>query len=117
MKTFTFDEVTSLVAMLVGNLRSTGIEDGAYTLEQVSERTGFALTSLQKDCRAGKIKHVRYGDARAMTPKQLADFMRQHSTGGELAPRISPADDEVAQAREATRQSAAKRATPRGRAA
>ncbi len=42
-----------------------------YTLEEVAAATGFALRTLERDCRAGRIAHVHRGRARMMTADQV----------------------------------------------
>jgi hypothetical protein len=108
--TYTPAQVTGLVSAIVSSFRAAGaLEDGSYTLEQVSERTGFAVTSLIKDCRAGRLPHVRYGKTLGMTPTQVAHLLEKCTVAaGETA---SPSDD-MAAAIEASRGRAARR-TPR----
>jgi hypothetical protein len=50
-----------------------------YTLEEVSERTGFALRTLQRDARIGKFAHVHRGRQRLMTDEQI-ELLLQQST-------------------------------------
>jgi len=108
--TYSSEQVTDLVSSIVRSFRAGGSrEDGCYTLEQVAERTGFALSSLKKDCRAGRIEHTQYGDARGMTPSQLAKFLERLRVGGDLHQAV-PAADDMAEARRATRRSSASRA-------
>jgi hypothetical protein len=120
--TFTLDEVAGFVSSLLGAVRAGGaIEDGAYTLEQVAERTGLAESTLVKDCRAGILEHVHKGDTRAMTPTQVNRMLKRYSTGGDLADRVadqvrSDPTDEMAEARAASRK-AAQRKSPRRPAA
>ncbi|MFI5891973.1 hypothetical protein ACIA5D_17870 [Actinoplanes sp. NPDC051513] len=111
---FTPAEVSSLIADLIARMgRSGAIEDGAYTLDEVSGRTGFALSSLIKDCRAGRLEHVHYGDARSMTPTQVGKLLKQFSEGGDLVRRrlqgLGIAEpDEMTQARHASQRAASR---------
>jgi hypothetical protein len=72
-ETFSLEQVhTMLNAVIVG------VADKTYSLKEVSERTGFALDQLQRDVASGKIPHVRRGNARRMTPQQVADLIASH---------------------------------------
>lgn len=48
-----------------------------YTLAEVAEQTGFALRSLQRDARAGKIAHIHRGRQRLMTEEQIQALLQQ----------------------------------------
>jgi hypothetical protein len=48
-----------------------------WTLEEVADRTGFALRTLQRDCRAGRIEHVHRGRDRLMTAAQVQKLIEQ----------------------------------------
>jgi len=110
--TFTLDEVTTLMTALLGNLRAGGgVEDGTYPLDEVARRCNIAPTRLLKDCRADLIEHVGAGDARSMTPTQVAKALAYYSRGGDLR-QLSAGRDDMTQAREASRQAAGRR-TPR----
>lgn len=51
-----------------------------YTLKEVSDHTGFALRTLERDCRAGRVVHVHRGRDRLMTVEQVAALIQQHTT-------------------------------------
>jgi hypothetical protein len=116
-RTLTVDQVQRVI-----NAVLDGTNDFAYTLEEVAERTGFALTELIRDCKAGRIEHTWRGRTRCMTPDQVAKLMSNHRHGGDdKQPTVNPAQEEavnLASVREASR-GAAKRATktPKRRAA
>jgi hypothetical protein len=90
-RTLTVDQVQRVI-----NAVLDGTDDFAYTLEEVSERTGFALTELIRDCKAGRIEHTWRGRTRCMTPSQVAKLMSSHRHGGndEQAP-VAPAHREA----------------------
>ncbi len=75
-----------------------------YSLEEVAELTGMALRTLQKECRLGRITHIKYGRLRAMTAAQIEMLIEKHTK----QPAVSADPLEAARAR-ATRL-AAKRA-------
>lgn len=50
-----------------------------WTLDEVSKETGFALRTLQRDCRADKIPHVHRGRDRLMTTEQVWALIAQHT--------------------------------------
>lgn len=113
MTTYTVSDMSVLVATLLAGLRvGSEDQDRAYSLEEVSERTGFAASSLVKDCRAGRLNHVHYGHFLGMTPLHVAEMLRRYSTDDDLAIRQSAARDDMAAAR-ATSAKTAKRQTPR----
>jgi hypothetical protein len=117
MTTYTVSDMSMLVATLLTGLRvGSDHQDRAYSLDEVSERTGFAVTSLMKDCRAGRLNHVHYGDFRGMTPLHIAEMLRRYSTDGDLAIRRVELKNDMAEARAASRK-AASRKTPRRAAA
>jgi hypothetical protein len=77
-RTLTLDQVQRVI-----NAVLDGTDDFAYTLEEVSERTGFALTELIRDCKAGRIEHTWRGRTRCMTPGQVTKLMSEHRYGGD----------------------------------
>lgn len=95
-----------LTAVMTGLRVGSDNQDRAYSLEEVSQRTGFAVSSLIKDCRAGRLNHVHYGDFRGMTPLHVAEMLRRYSTDGELAIRDRSSSDEMAEARAASTRAA-----------
>jgi hypothetical protein len=111
--TLSLTEVTELMGFLLRNIRAGGgLEDGTYSLEEVSRRCNVALSSLIKDCRAGHLKHVGKGDHRSMTPSQVAEMLEKYTQGGDLAINQPVAKDDMAEARAASSR-AARRQTPR----
>ena len=107
--TLTLDEVNALVQTLVAGIRSgSNGDDRVFTLPEVAERTGFALDTLEHDCRAGVYEHTRKGRRIGMTSRQIALMVHRHATGGDLAQRPTPGD-ELAQVRESTLRSGANR--------
>lgn len=66
-----------------------------YTLAQVSEKTGFALRSLQRDARAGKFEHIHRGRIRLMTEEQI-DKLVSASVTGTLPVDLGPQSDGLA---------------------
>jgi hypothetical protein len=72
-ETFSLEQVHSML-----NAAIKGVTDLTYSLKEVSERTGFALDQLQRDVAAGRIDHVRRGNARRMTPQQVSDLIASH---------------------------------------
>lgn len=115
--TLTMTQATDLIAAMLRNIRAGGgIEDGTYSLEEVSQRCNVALSGLIKDCRAGRLKHVGKGDHRSMTPSQVAEMLEKYTQGGDLAIHQPVKTDDMAEAR-ATSQKAAGRRTPRRAAA
>jgi len=74
-----------------------------YPLAEVAEMTGFTLSSLVADCRAGRIKHVHRGRERTMTRAQI-DLLIEQSTVKPTRARIAVVDeDEMDRARAARR--------------
>jgi excisionase family DNA binding protein len=72
-ETFSLEQVHSML-----NAAIKGVADKTYSLKEVAERTGFALDQLQRDVASGRIPHVRRGNARRMTPQQVADLIASH---------------------------------------
>ena len=61
-----------------------------YTLAEVAKKTRLALTTLQRDARAGKFEHIHRGRTRVMTQDQIDALLEASTT------RIEPdigADD------------------------
>lgn len=111
--TYDVADLSALVATLLAGLRvGSDSQDRAYSLDEVSARTGFAVSSLIKDCRAGRLHHVRYGDFRGMTPLHVAQMLQRFSTDGDLAIRQDVPRDDMAVARAESQRAAARR-TPR----
>lgn len=111
--TWTTTEVHNLLGVVLANLRMGGaVESSAIPIDQVAATCGFAPSSLLKDCQADRVEHVQYGYSRAMTPTQVAKFLAKHTRGGDLtAERITAvpaADDELAEARQATLKTASR---------
>ena len=50
-----------------------------FTLAEVSNKTGFALRSLELDCRAGRVEHVHRGRDRFMTAAQVELLIAGHT--------------------------------------
>lgn len=119
-ETYTLDDVAQLLHVVVNGIRTgDNGDDRVYSLAEVAERTGFAERQLTLDCRAGRVEHTKRGGFRGMTSRQISILVGRHAEGGDLAHRVKRTDAEngLAQALEMTRQSGAKRAAPRGRAA
>lgn len=49
-----------------------------YTLEEVAQMTGFALRTLQRDARAGRISHIHRGRRRLMTDQHIRELLTTH---------------------------------------
>lgn len=49
-----------------------------WTLAEVAEQTGFALRTLERDCRAGRVEHVHRGRVRCMTTPQVQALIARH---------------------------------------
>lgn len=106
--TFTIDEVAALLNTVVTGIRTGGNgDDLVYSLPQVADRTGFALSTLEEDCRRGAVEHTHRGRTVGMTSRQIAMLVSQHARGGEAPPPV--AVDEFEQARTMSRQSGARR--------
>ncbi|WP_250029676.1 hypothetical protein [Paractinoplanes maris] len=115
-ETYTIDELAQMLQVVVNGIRTgDNGDDRVYSLTEVAARTGFAERQLTLDCRAGLIEHTRRGSFRGMTSRQIAILVGRHAEGGDLAHRVkrTAAESGLAQALEMTRQSGAKRATPR----
>lgn len=114
-ETYTLGEVAELLNTVVAGIRTGGSgDDRVYSLPEVSERTGFAVTSLEEDCRRGTIEHTKRGRTVGMTSRQIAMLVTQYARGGGAsAPVVVDALD---QARQMSRQSGGRR-RGRGRAA
>ncbi|MFI5934727.1 hypothetical protein [Actinoplanes sp. NPDC051494] len=52
-----------------------------YSLEEVAEITGWALDTLRKDCREGRLTYVRKGKAFGLTRKMLDAAIARHTEG------------------------------------
>jgi hypothetical protein len=73
-----------------------GVADRAYSLKEVAERTGFAFTELERDCKRGLIEHTWRGRTRCMTSRQVAKLLDQYRVGGAaVQPKVSPAQQEA----------------------
>ena len=77
-------------------------------LEGVAELTGLSLRQLERDCRAGRIRHTHRGNLRGMTREQIRDMVAAYATGSN-APAPAFAEDEMDQARSASRINSARR--------
>ncbi len=56
-----------------------------WTLREVHERTGFALRTLERDCRAGRIAHIHRGRKRFMTTAQVEMLVTAHAVKNQPA--------------------------------
>lgn len=56
-----------------------GVVSRLFTLQEVAERTGFALRTLQRDCRASRVAHVHRGRDRLMTEQQVQELIDRHT--------------------------------------
>lgn len=88
-ETFTLDEVGALLNLVVSGIRTGGVDDRVFTLEEVSARTGWALETLEEDCRAGRLKHTKRGRKRGMTSSQIAEAINMHTVGAPVADQIA----------------------------
>jgi hypothetical protein len=90
-ETFTRDEVTALVHMLVSGIRPGAVDDRVYSLEEVAERTHWSLDTLKADCAAEppRIKHTKRGRQRGMTSSQIADAIREHTIGAPFGDQLA----------------------------
>ncbi|WP_433731161.1 hypothetical protein ACQP2Y_21975 [Actinoplanes sp. CA-051413] len=88
-ETFTLEEVGALLNTVVSGIRTGSVEDRVFTLEEVAARTGWALDTLEEDCRAGRLQHTKRGRKRGMTSSQIADAIHQHTVGVPLADQIA----------------------------
>ncbi|MET0419574.1 MAG: hypothetical protein ABW022_26465 [Actinoplanes sp.] len=108
-ETMSLEQVSDLFRAVFAGLRVGSVhQDRAYSLEEVAQRTGLAVTSLVKECRAGRLEHVHKGDFRGMTPLQVSKMLEKYSCTGES----SAAKDDIAQARAQSARTANRR-TPR----
>lgn len=107
---FTLDQVAQLLNTVVAGIR-TGDQgdDLVYSLPEVHERTGFALSTLEDDCKSGTIEHTRRGRTIGLTSRQIAILVTRHRSGGDLAHRGTSSTDPFRAVREATLKSGAKR--------
>ena len=104
--TYTVDQVQSLLNLVVEGLR-VGVEDRVYTLEEVAARTGWALSTLEDDCRRGRVQHTKRGRSLGMTSRQIAAEAQRHVAGRDGAPLAD--EDGLTQVRAKTLQSGARR--------
>lgn len=82
---FTLEEVSQLLNTVVLGIRTgEDAEDRLYSLEEVAERTGFAVRGLEDDCRSGLIEHTKRGRSLRMTSRQIGLLVKRHATGGDL---------------------------------
>jgi hypothetical protein len=88
-ETFTLEEVGALLNTVVSGIRVGSVEDRVFPLEEVAARTGWALDTLEEDCRAGRLKHTRRGRKRGMTSSQIADAINQHTVGATVTDQIA----------------------------
>ena len=72
---------------------------GATPIDQVAEQCGVSPSAVLKLCQSDTVEHVHLGNARTMTPAQIAKFLAQYSRGGELGSRVADGTDEMALAR------------------
>ncbi len=66
-----------------------------YTLEEVADLLHISLISLQRDCRAGRVRHIHLGRQRLMTREQIEALVAQH-VETEKTPSASPTDARTA---------------------
>lgn len=50
-----------------------------FTLAEVAEQTGMSLRQIEKDCRAGRVRHVHRGQLRGMTRAHIAELVERHT--------------------------------------
>ena len=109
-ETFTLNEVAALLNTVVSGIRAGGsADDRVFSLPEVAERTGFALRSLELECRRDQIPHTRRGRSLGMTSRQIALLVNRHARAEEFATSYA---DEMDQARLQSQKNA-----KRGRAA
>jgi hypothetical protein len=109
-------QVRDLFATVIAGIRIGNThEDRVYSLQEVHERTGWALRELKEDCRLHRIEHTRRGRAIGMTSSQIAKEILRGRTGGNAVTAGTEAAeaDALAQVREASR--AAQNRSPRRR--
>lgn len=85
----------------------------AYTLDEVSDLTGFSVRQLKDGCRAKEIPHTRYRSTRVMTVDQIARFLAQL----EVQAAATPVAPDVARIERHRQRVAARLAKKRGRTA
>lgn len=80
------------VARQLGDaLTAARVEDPrrVYTLPEVAALTGWALSTLEEDCRLGRIRFVRKGKAYGLTAKQFDALIEQHTVHGDIGQRLA----------------------------
>ena len=111
---YTRDELAAIITTVVAGIRTgDNGDDRVYPLHVVAERTGWALTTLEEETRAGTLEHTGKGRAVGMTSRQIALAVAKYRRGKtDLTPQQTE-EDELAQVRQATRSGAAGRKRPR----
>ena len=68
----------------------------SFTLAEVHEMTGVAITALRRGCRSGQIRHTKIGRARVMNHEQIAEMLKRFEDGGRpvVVSAEAQADDE-----------------------
>ncbi len=111
---YTLDAVTALLNTVVAGIRAGDSgDDRVYPLTVVAERTGWALSTLEEECRNGTLEHTGKGRSVGMTSRQIALAVAKHRRGKtDLTPEQVD-ENALAQVRHSTRAGSANRARPR----
>jgi hypothetical protein len=105
-QTPTLDEITGtlndVVRLLNGVVAHASLAEDPrriYSLEEVAQMTGWAIDTLRKDCREGRLTHVRKGKAYGLTRKMLDAAIEKHTEGAALEDRLRVLTDVSAKPR------------------
>ncbi len=63
-----------------------------FSLTEVAWMTGFSERGIERDCRAGKVRHVHRGQTRGMTREQIEELVAVYTTHPQ-SPHSSRQDD------------------------
>ncbi len=90
--------------------------DGPFTLPEVADMTGLSLRSIERGCRNGTIEHIPIGDGtkrqhRRMYLHQVDKLKAARKAGAtvSIVPAEASPDDDLAEAKAASRARLARR--------
>ncbi len=112
--TYTLDQVSALLNTVVAGIRSgDNGDDRVYPLTVVAERTGWALSTIEEECRNGTLEHTGKGRAVGMTSRQIALAVAKYRRGKTDLTAEQADENALAQVRHSTRAGSASRQRPR----
>lgn len=94
------DSVQALITKYGGAPITGDVLPKLWTLAEVAEATGFALRTLEHDCRADRVAHIHRGRDRLMTTEQVWQLIDAHTVEITEDPEVIAARAAAAQKRQ-----------------